>query len=454
MRYYESILDLIGNTPLIRLKSLAKGLKPLILVKVEAFNPGGSVKDRIGINMIRAAEAEGRLKPGATIVEGTSGNTGMGLAIAASVLGYRTVFTIPDKMSQEKIDLLKAFGSEVRVCPTAVEPEHPDSYYSVAKRIQRETPGALYPNQYDNPHNPEAHFQSTGPEIWDDTDGKITHFVAGMGTGGTITGVGRYLRSKNPNVKIVGADPIGSLYYEKWKFDRVGQAHTYKVEGIGEDIFPTTMDLSLLDDVVQVTDKDCFLAARQLARQEGILAGGSCGAALHAGLTVAQNLGPDDVMVILLPDTGERYLSKIFNDAWMTENGFLTKPIELKATDIVGSKPAGVPALMSIQATATIGEAMHLMKSNEISQLPVVDGDQFVGSLSEGHVIQLLLEQSDAMTREVRAEMEEPLPLVEADSSIVEVSKLIKSGADAVLVRRSDGSHGIITKFDLLHSLE
>ncbi len=454
MRYYNNVLELIGNTPLVKLNSMSKGLKPLILVKVESFNPGGSVKDRIGIHMIRAAEAEGKLKPGATIVEGTSGNTGMGLAIAASILGYRTVFTIADKMSQEKIDLLKAFGSEVRVCPTAVEPDHPDSYYSVARRINEETAGSYYPNQYENPNNPEAHFKSTGPEIWRDTEGKITHFVGGMGTGGTLSGVGRYLKSQNPDVKIIGADPIGSLYYEKFKFDRVGQAHTYKVEGIGEDIFPSTMDFSVLDDVIQVTDKDCFLAARNLARKEGIFAGGSCGAAVHAGLKAAQDLGPDDVMVILLPDTGERYLSKIFNDAWMTENGFLTRPLELKATDIVGSKPAGVPALLSVDPNETVGEAMRLMKRHEVSQLPVCEGDQFIGSLSEGHVIQVMLAQNDALTRVVRNEMEPPLPLVNSDASIVEVSNLLKGGKDAVLVRRSDGSHGIITKFDLLHSLE
>src|SRR6202451_739146 len=307
----NNILEAIGRTPLVRLHRINQGLKPQIYVKADYINPGGSVKDRIGITMIDEAEKKGLLKPGGTIIEGTSGNTGMGLALVAAVRGYKMVFTITDKQSKEKVDLLKALGAEVIVCPTAVEPDDPRSYYSVAAKLAREIPNSFYPNQYENPMNPEAHYRTTGPEIWKDTEGKITHFVCGVGTGGTISGVGRYLKEQNPNVKIIGVDPIGSLYYEKVKTGKTGTATTYVVEGIGEDFFPGTMNLKILDDVEQVNDEECFVWARRLAKQEGIFTGGPGGGALSAGLKVAKNAKAGDMVVVFLPDSGSRYMSKV-----------------------------------------------------------------------------------------------------------------------------------------------
>lgn len=321
---YENILQTVGNTPLVRLNRLTKNIKASIYAKCEFFNPGGSVKDRIGIAMIEDAEKRGILKPGGTIIEGTSGNTGIGLALAASIKGYKLIFTITDKQSKEKINLLKALGAEVIVCPTAVEPDDPQSFYSVAERLSKEIPNSFYPNQYFNPENPKTHYRTTGPEIWKDTEGKVTHFVAGMGTGGTISGTGQYLKDQNPKVKVIGADPIGSIYYEKIKFDRKGEAKPYVIEGIGEDMFPATMDLKLPDDVIQVTDKDAFLTTRRLATEEGIFSGGSSGAAVWAALELAKKLTEKDLVVVLIPDTGMRYLSKIYNDDWMEEKGYLT----------------------------------------------------------------------------------------------------------------------------------
>lgn len=318
MKYAENVLGLIGNTPLLKLNSVTKGLSPLILVKPEYLNPGGSIKDRIGISMIEAAEKEGLLKSGGTIVEPTSGNTGVGLAMAAALRGYKCVFTMPDKMSQEKIDTLKAYGARVVVCPTNVTPESPESYYSVANQIVKDTPGAFSPNQYANPANPRTHYLSTGPEIWEQTEGKITTFVAGMGTGGTISGVGKYLKEKNPDIQIVGVDPVGSIYSSK-------DIHSYLVEGIGEDFYPSTMNLDIVNKIVQVNDKECFQMTRALARTEGILVGGSCGAAVAGALKYCKdsNLTQDDVVVIILPDTGRSYISKIFSDEWMQQHQML-----------------------------------------------------------------------------------------------------------------------------------
>ena len=332
------ILEAIGRTPLVRLNRMAKDCQAEVYVKADYLNPGGSVKDRIGTTMIDDAERKGLLRPGGTIIEGTSGNTGMGLALVAAVRGYKMVFTITDKQSKEKIDLLKALGAEVIVCPTAVEPDDPRSYYSVAKKLAQEIPNSFYPNQYENPMNPEAHYPTTGPEIWEDSEGKITHFVCGMGTGGTVSGVGRFLKEKNPDIKIIGVDPVGSLYYEFVKTGKVGRARTYVVEGIGEDIFPSTMDFKVLDDVEQVTDRECFVVARSLVKSEGIFTGGSGGGCVSAALRVARRLPAGSFVVAFLPDTGMRYLSKVYSDEWMRERGYIESEVPLKAEDVVSAK--------------------------------------------------------------------------------------------------------------------
>jgi len=322
MKYFENILEAIGNTPLIKLNNVTKGIKATILAKLEFLNPGGSVKDRIGIAMIEDAEKKGLLKPGGTIIEPTSGNTGVGLALVATLKGYKMIFTMPDKMSQEKELLLRAFGAEVIRCPTEVPPDDPRSYYKVAERLNKETPNSFLPNQYYNPNNPRAHYETTGPEIWRDTDGKITHLVVGIGTGGTITGAGRFLKEKNPEIKIIGVDPEGSIYHHKF-YKAEGEIHTYKVEGIGEDFIPETVDLEIIDEIIVVNDRDSFIMARRLAREEGILAGGSSGSAVFAAIEIARKLDENALIVTILPDTGSNYLSKFFNDEWMKENNLL-----------------------------------------------------------------------------------------------------------------------------------
>src|SRR5262250_878334 len=336
----NSILEAIGRTPLVRLNRITKDIQAQVYVKADYINPGGSVKDRIGVTMIDDAEKRGLLRPGGTIIEGTSGNTGMGLALVAAVRGYKMVFTITDKQSKEKVDLLKALGAEVIVCPTAVEPEDPRSYYSVAKKLAREIPNSYYPNQYDNAMNPEAHYLTTGPEIWQDSEGKITHFVCGLGTGGTISGAGKYLKEKNPSVKIVGVDPYGSLYYDFVKTGTSIKAKTYVVEGIGEDFFPGTMNMRILDDIIQVNDEECFVVARRLAKLEGLFTGGSGGGCMSGALRLAKNLGPNDFVVALLPDTGMRYLSKVYNDEWMRERGYVDAAVQMTAAEVVKAKHA------------------------------------------------------------------------------------------------------------------
>src|SRR5438094_5082296 len=357
MKYSESILDLVGNTPLVRLHKVTVRLKPTNLAKLEQLNPGGSVKDRIGLTMIEDAERTGKLRPGGTIIEPTSGNTGHGLAMVAAIKGYKMVFVMPDKMSAEKISLLKAYGADVVICPTNVERSSPQSYYSVADRLAHEIPGAFQPNQYFNPRNPEAHYQTTGPEVWEQTEGRVGVFVAGMGTGGTISGVAKYLKERKPGVHIVGADPEGSLYS--------GPIAPYKVEGVGEDFMPGTMDIKLVDQIVQVTDKQSFVAARRLAREEGILVGGSSGLAMHAAIEVALTRGPEDVIVVLFPDTGRNYLSKFFNDEWMRQNGYLARLGAVRIREVLDSHPKGLPKLVTVEA----GEAIDLMQQYAISQL-------------------------------------------------------------------------------------
>ncbi len=449
---YENVLEAVGGTPLIRLNRLAKGLKPRVYVKAEFMNPGGSVKDRIGVAMIDDAERRGLLKPGGTIVEGTSGNTGIGLALVAALRGYKLIFTITDKQSREKINLLKALGAEVIVCPTNVEPEDPRSYYSVADKLTAEIPGAYHPNQYENPENPKAHYATTGPEIWRDTEGKITHFVAGMGTGGTISGVAKYLKEQNPKVKIVGADPVGSLYYEKIKFNRLGTAKPYVVEGIGEDIFPGTMDLKCVDDILQVTDRDSFLTTRKLARLEGLLVGGSCGAAAWAGLEYAKKLSEKDFMVILLPDTGMRYLSKIYNDEWMRENQYFESAVPLKAADVLAAKRerAKVKALATVKPTDPLFQAMAAMRKFDISQLPVFEKGQPVGTLHEDEVLGLMLKGRDIKTMIVREAMSGALPVVDPQARIEAVLRHITPERPAVLVKTGKAAYDILTKYDVL----
>jgi cystathionine beta-synthase len=445
VKYSESILDLVGNTPLVRLQKVAAGFKPTILAKLEQLNPGGSVKDRIGLTMIEEAERTGQLKPGGTIIEPTSGNTGHGLAMVAAIKGYKMIFVMPDKMSAEKISLLKAYGADVVVCPTNVERDSPQSYYSVAERLSREIPGAFQPNQYFNPRNPEAHYRTTGPEIWEQTDGGIDYFVTGMGTGGTITGVAKYLKERKPEVQIVGADPEGSLYS--------GPIAPYKVEGVGEDFMPGTMDIKMVDRIIQVTDKQSFIATRRLAREEGILVGGSSGMALHAALEVARECGPDEVIVVLFPDTGRNYLSKFFSDEWMRQNGYLARLGAVRIREVLESHPRGVPQLVTVASDKSVGEAIDLMQRYGISQLPVVeesDGRGVVGTLQERTLLDRVYRDPAVVATAVSAAMDAPLSEVGADSSLDDAFEPLLRGEQAVLVVDQGKPLAVITRADLL----
>ncbi len=452
MRYYKSILETIGNTPLVRLSKLFAGSRGLVLAKLEMFNPGGSVKDRIGVKMVEDAERRGALRPGGTIVEPTSGNTGMGLAMVGAMKGYRTVFTIPDKMSREKIDMLKAFGARVVVTPTAVPPEHPDSYYSVAARIQRETPNSIVPNQYANPMNPEAHYETTGPEIWRDTDGKVSHFVCGMGTGGTISGVGKFLKEKNPKIKVIGVDPLGSVLKDYFYKKERMKGHPYKIEGIGEDFIPETTWFQVIDDIVKVSDKEAYLMTRRLAREEGILAGSSSGAALVGAKEVAETLGPDDVLVVLLPDGGLRYLSKAHNEEWLKEQGYLEEPLAPLMT-IIGSKAGTVPRVITVDVTAKVREAVDVMSQYGVSQIPVLDTGIMIGSLREEVLMKALLDNPKMYDDHVGKVMEKPFPVVEPGADLDTVYKLLLRGTPAVVVGSETRLDGIITRSDVIQYL-
>jgi cystathionine beta-synthase len=451
----DNVLEAFGNTPLIRLNRLTKGLAAEVYVKADYLNPGGSVKDRIGVAMIDDAERKGLLKPGGTIIEGTSGNTGMGLALVAAVRGYKVVFTINDKQSREKIDLLKAFGAEVIVCPTAVEPEDPRSYYSVAKKLAKEIPNSFYPNQYANPMNPEAHYRTTGPEIWKDTDGRITHFVCGLGTGGTISGTGRFLKEKNPQIKTIGVDPIGSLYFDYVKTGEIGKARTYVVEGIGEDFFPATMDFKVLDEVLQVTDEECFVLARRLAKQEGIFTGGSGGGCVAGALRAAKDCKEGDVMVAFLPDSGTRYLSKIYNDGWMREHGYVDAAVTLTAADIVRAKQKnGKPRdLLIARPYQTVFHALHTMQQQDISQLPVFEDATPIGTIYEDQILNLALEGKDLRKLVIREVMGQPLPQVPRNAPVERVTHLLSHQGPAVFVDMGDGRFEILTKFDLIGTI-
>ena len=452
MRFYNSILETIGDTPLVRLPKLAKDAKCLLLAKLEMFNPGGSVKDRIALTMIEDAERSGQLKPGGTIIEPTSGNTGMGLAMVAAIRGYRAIFTIPDKMSREKIDMLKAFGARVVVTPTAVSPDHPDSYYRVAERLHKETPNSILPNQYRNPKNPEAHYRTTGPEIWRDTDGTITHFVCGMGTGGTISGAGKFLKEKNPKIKVIGVDPLGSVLKDYFYSKQLVKSHTYKIEGIGEDFIPDTTWFEYIDDIIKVGDKEAFLIARRLAREEGILAGSSAGAALIAALKIAEDLKPEHVLVVLLPDTGARYISKAHNEEWLREMGFLEEAVA-PLMQILRRKEQILPGVISIEATATVREAVDRLRSYDISQMLVFDKEKVVGSIHEDDVMRRLVEDPRVREAPVRTVMQEPFPIVDPGAELDRVYGLLQKGSPAVLVGTAEKIEGIVTRIDVIEYL-
>jgi cystathionine beta-synthase len=451
----NNILEAIGGTPLVRLNRINQGLKPHIYVKADYVNPGGSVKDRIGLAMIDEAEKKGLLKPGGTIIEGTSGNTGMGLALVAAVRGYKMVFTITDKQSKEKIDLLKALGAEVIVCPTAVEPDDPRSYYSVAKKLAGEIPNSFYPNQYDNPMNPQAHYRTTGPEIWEDSEGQITHFVCGLGTGGTITGVGKFLKEKNPAIKVIGVDPYGSVYYDFFKRGEVVKAKTYVVEGIGEDFFPTTMDLKILDDVIRVSDEECFVIARRLVKLEGLFTGGSGGGCISATLRVAQDLDANAFIVAFLPDTGMRYLSKVYNDEWMRERGYVDAAVKITAAEVLQAKHrAGkVRELVIARPYQTVFHALKTMQDQDISQIPVFEEDTPIGTIYEDQILTMALQGKDLRKLVVREVMSKPLPQVPRTAPVERVTYILSYENPAVFVEMGNGRFDILTKYDLMSTV-
>ncbi|MEU8089465.1 cystathionine beta-synthase [Micromonospora chalcea] len=453
MQYYDNVVELIGNTPLVRLRNVTEGIQATVLAKVEYVNPGGSVKDRIAMRMVEDAEKAGILRPGGTIVEPTSGNTGVGLALVAQLKGYRCVFVCPDKVSQDKQDVLRAYGAEVVVCPTAVAPEDPRSYYNVSDRLAREIPGAWKPNQYSNPANPRSHYETTGPELWKQTEGRITHFVAGVGTGGTISGIGRYLKEASEGrVKVIGADPEGSVYSG-------GTGRPYLVEGVGEDFWPETYDQKIADEIVEVSDKESFEMTRRLAREEGLLVGGSCGMAVVGALEVARKAGPDDVIVVLLPDGGRGYLSKIFNDKWMARYGFLDDSgTEPTVADALAGKPGGLPELVHVHPTETVRDAIDYMREYGVSQLPVLKAEppvvtgEVAGSIAEKDLLDALFTGQAHLHDTIERHMGEPLPMIGGGQPVSEAVGLLEK-ADAALVLVDGKPKGVLTRQDLLAHL-
>jgi cystathionine beta-synthase len=457
VRYVNSLLDLVGNTPLLRLSKTLDDADheggPLVLAKVEYMNPGGSVKDRIALKMVEAAEASGELKPGGTIVEPTSGNTGVGLAMVAQAKGYKCVFVCPDKVSEDKRNVLKAYGAEVVVCPTAVAPEHPDSYYNVSDRLVREIEGAWKPDQYSNQNNPLSHYEGTGPEIWEQTDGRITHFVCGVGTGGTISGIGKYLKEKNPQVQIVGADPAGSVYSG-------GTGRPYLVEGVGEDFWPSTYDKSVADRIIEVSDGDSFAMTRRLAREEALLVGGSSGMAAFAAIQLAHELdgtpeGKDAVIVVLLPDGGRGYLGKVFNDDWLAQYGFLPATSEQTVGEVLRGKSGSIPDLVHTHPNETVAEAVHILREYGVSQMPVVRAEppivaaEVAGSISERRILEALFAGHARLTDPVEEHMDEPLPSIGSTEPVTEAVAMLET-ADALLVQEDGKPVGVVTRQDLL----
>ena len=450
MKIHDNILSTIGNTPLVKLNRITKDIAGTFLAKVETFNPGNSIKDRMAIKMIEDAERDGRLKPGGTIIEGTSGNTGMGLAIAAIIKGYKCIFTTTDKQSKEKVDALRAFGAEVIVCPTNVEPEDPRSYYSVSTRLEKETPNAWKPNQYDNLSNSQAHYESTGPEIWEQTDSKITHLVVGVGTGGTICGTGRYLKEKNPNIQILGIDTYGSVfkkYKETGEFDK-NEIYPYITEGIGEDFLPKNVDFNIIDHFEKVTDRDAAIMTRRIVREEGIFVGNSAGSAMAGLLQMKDRFKKGDVVVIIFHDHGTRYVGKMFNDDWMRERGFLVEE-KPKAGDLLKGREIG---LVSVEADEPVLTAIDKMRKHNIDQLPVFENGKPVGTVTDSRLFAAILEDAEVRTQKARVVMGPALPVIGVEATLEEIAKKLGNGSPAVLVEQPNG-YGIITKQDIIGKL-
>jgi len=453
MKYAENILETIGNTPLVKLNKTTKDIDALVLAKVESFNPGNSVKDRMALKMIDDAEANGSLKPGGTIIEGTSGNTGMGLALVAIIRGYKLICVISDKQSKEKMDILRAVGADVVVCPTNVEPEDPRSYYSVSKRLAEETENSWYVNQYDNLSNSISHYEQTGPEIWEQTDGKITHFVVGVGTGGTISGVGKFLKEKNPDIKIWGVDAYGSVfkkYHETGVFDK-NEIYSYITEGIGEDILPKNVDFEIIDGFTKVTDKDAAVYTRKLAREEGIFVGNSAGSAIKGLLQLKEHFKPNDVVVVLFHDHGSRYVGKMFNDDWMRDRGFLEEKVTV-ASDLIKNRIND--PLVTAKTEELVSHAIDRMRQYDISQIPVEDSEGFVGSVDESDLFKLYFEDKNIADKPIKEVMRNALPIVKKDTSIDIISKLINKDNKAVLVDLDNGKYQIITKYDVISVIQ
>lgn len=450
---YGSVLDLVGWTPLVRLNRVAEGIRTPVYGKAEFMNPGGSVKDRIGLAMIEAAEEAGLLKPGGTIVEGTSGNTGLALAMAAATRGYRCIFTMPDKMSREKVKLLRAFGAEVVITPTSVPPDHPEHYVNRARAIAESTPGGFLADQFYNRANPEAHYRTTGPEVWEQTGGRITHFVAGAGTGGTISGTGRYLKEMNPDVRVVGVDPVGSVLSGFYHTGAVDGSEPYKVEGLGNDKVPGTLDIEYLDDYRTVTDGEAFAMARRLVAEEGLFVGGSTGLIVHAALEVARRLGdPDACVVAVLCDWGERYLTKQYDDEWMRNNGFLARP-RATVAEMVAAKLEPLPGLLTVTPSTPVRMAISTLSSHHVSQLPVVVDGECIGSIAERRLMSVVLADPEVLEQEIEAVMEAPYPVLDEHADAEAATKLLSGGAQAVLIRANGALDGILTRHDLVRAL-